>query len=534
MQDTGNSKRHIGGMCTLIIVCWIVFAPSMRGSFVWDDYHLVVNNQYIRSGAYIPRIVTQDMGAGAGQVYHFYRPLPILSYMADYAVWRNDARGYHVTSMMLHIGVVLCVYWFVMLVSQSCICACVSALLFGMHPVGADTVGYISNRADILAALGMVLSCIMSVLYMRRRRMVFLGLLAFFCACALLSKENALVLSLVVWAVYWFERASRVKMGSSVPHAQPSRCFVPGIVVVVIVSLYVAARLTLLRSIVGTVHSPDSFMLRVPGFFAALFGYVRMFLVPYGMRLDYGMPLFAWFDWRVVAGVGIAGALCVYAWRVRNKYPLISFGLVWFGIGLMPVNAVYPQVSFYMSCHYAYFPYIGLAIASAGIFRVLYKKYGRKALISVCVLVVFFSASAVARNSLWGNPLVLLAQEVQRTPESARLQHVLGFAYYQKKLFPQAAITLRDLITRHPNYPDAYNALALVYRDTYQYAEAMAVLEAAVERGLAGAQEYNNLAVLYVIAGRCAQAHQACQQALAYSKGQKCALIVDRCGVLPR
>ena len=72
-----------------IVVCgFLVYGNSLRGEFIWDDFGYVKDNVHIKYWSFLPVIFSESVGAGAGAHSSFYRPLQMLSYMADYSVWK--------------------------------------------------------------------------------------------------------------------------------------------------------------------------------------------------------------------------------------------------------------------------------------------------------------------------------------------------------------------------------------------------------------------------------------------------------------
>ena len=82
----------------IVVLGFLVYGNSLSGEFIWDDEYLVRDNLYITSPSYLPQVFTKDVGAGSGKEVIFYRPLQILSYMFDYAFWKLNPKGFHLTN----------------------------------------------------------------------------------------------------------------------------------------------------------------------------------------------------------------------------------------------------------------------------------------------------------------------------------------------------------------------------------------------------------------------------------------------------
>src|SRR5258706_7349142 len=87
-----------------------------------------------------------------------YRPLAILSFLADRAVFGFGDRstGYVVENVALHATIACLVYALVWTVARRRWQATVAGLVFAVHPVTTDAVTNVVGRADLLATLGVV------------------------------------------------------------------------------------------------------------------------------------------------------------------------------------------------------------------------------------------------------------------------------------------------------------------------------------------------------------------------------------------
>ena len=212
-------------------VGFLIYANSLGGDFLWDDYHLVKRNAYIRDFSNIPRIFTEHVGGGAKRKYHFYRPLQILSYAFDYAIWKGDVRGYRLTNVFLHILAALCVAWLALTLSGDRPLSLLAGLLFVTHPLHTEAVAYISGRADPLAAIFILLAVILYIKNIDLSRQSYDILTALMYGAALLSRESALALPLLL-LVYHFAFGKKIRAGRFLPllglaGASPSDSYLP-------------------------------------------------------------------------------------------------------------------------------------------------------------------------------------------------------------------------------------------------------------------------------------------------------------------
>ena len=94
--------------------------------------------------------------------YEYYRPLTVLSFLADRALSGRDPAGYHRTVWILHALCAGAVYLLgIRLVRPHA--AALGASIFAVFPLSAESVGWISGRSDVLATLFGVLAAALAL-----------------------------------------------------------------------------------------------------------------------------------------------------------------------------------------------------------------------------------------------------------------------------------------------------------------------------------------------------------------------------------
>src|SRR2546430_15376223 len=90
----------------LVVLIFAAHAPALRGTFVWDDTALVLRDPLIRSWRLIPEGFQHFLFTDATPS-DFYRPIQRLTYALDYAAFTFGPAGYHLSSILCHIGAAL-------------------------------------------------------------------------------------------------------------------------------------------------------------------------------------------------------------------------------------------------------------------------------------------------------------------------------------------------------------------------------------------------------------------------------------------
>jgi hypothetical protein len=194
------SRRRIALAISFVLVALglIAYARILFSFFLSDDFWLIA--AVARHGPF---------GAWTDRQSMFFRPLVSCSLFLDYLVWGLNPIGFHLTSVLLHsLNGCLAAWIAVTLLPRRRLASTVAVALtvgvcFILSPSHTESVSWISGRTDVLATVFFLASLLVYLIADRhghtRTRLAWC--LAFY-ACALLSKEQTIVLPLVI-AVHW-------------------------------------------------------------------------------------------------------------------------------------------------------------------------------------------------------------------------------------------------------------------------------------------------------------------------------------------
>jgi tetratricopeptide (TPR) repeat protein len=178
------------------------------------------------------------------ETHSYYRPVIQLSFLIDYLIWMDHESGFHLTNIILHSANVLLVYILCQFIlklqvpgsrfqvktmnMEHYIIAFFAALIFAIHPINTEAVNFISARTDILATFFVLISFLLFLYYKnpslipRLSSLVFLFLSVLTYLLAILSKEVALTLPLIIIAYEYFSsRRFKTILGLSIFFALP-------------------------------------------------------------------------------------------------------------------------------------------------------------------------------------------------------------------------------------------------------------------------------------------------------------------------
>jgi hypothetical protein len=326
---------------SLAIIAFWPYRSGLDHFFSAPDTLTQIATSRVESVHDIARIFSEPMlsGTTATRAVLWYRPTAILSQSIDYAVWGLNPVGFHTTDLILHVLVVVMVFWFVRFLSGQTFVAWFAALLFALHPVHIENVPAIARRHDALAMVFMFISLFLFVRQGRSGRPLYwtrvLSWLAF--AIALGAKEIAAIFPVVLLAycavVTWPSGRSAGEFRKWVTAA-----IRPTVSYFIITFGYVAWRTYVLKGLGGDLHAPA-----VP-FAAIVWGYTGGLLDPHGFIAT-----------RTHVGVVIALCLITMAWafvrwhsrtrqaQAKQLSRSIAFFVVWL---LLPLAVLLLTSSF--------------------------------------------------------------------------------------------------------------------------------------------------------------------------------------------
>jgi len=345
----------------VVAVTCAAYLNSFWGTFVFDDLHEIDRNPALA------RLEPPWEAMFAGNKLPA-RPLPYLSFAVDRAIWGPAPFGFHVTNLAIHVVAALALFDLVRTTLSGPVLrdrfggravplAAVIAMLWAVHPLQTQSVTYVYQRIESMTgmfaflALAAFARAAAAAGWTSQRagssRHPGAGWLAASVAAtagAMASKENAVVLPLVILAYDWFfvdAPASRADANGRGWLAAVWRR--RGFYACLFATWgLVAAQILIQRGkyqeFQETKHPPLAYALTQP---EVILHYLRLVVWPVGQRIDW--------QWPIATGVGrilpplavILAALVATAWGTLRRRPWASLG-VWFFLGLAVTSSILP------------------------------------------------------------------------------------------------------------------------------------------------------------------------------------------------
>ncbi|HLB00061.1 MAG TPA: tetratricopeptide repeat protein, partial [Bacteroidota bacterium] len=416
-----------------------------NGFTTWDDPQYILDNPLIRSlsPGNIAAIFTTREFAGN------YHPLTLLCYALEYSLFGASPFGYHLVSLLLHLGIVFIIFQLIRRLTGSPLTAFGVSLMFGVHPVHLEPVAWLADQKDLLYTLfytGAVLG------YLRSRetgevKIFILTTVPLFVFSAL-SKGLAVTLPVTLLLVEYYCEGTITgkRLGRIIPLFGISLLFG---------ALAIHAQSAAGAIVDVPVDTPVEKMLYASTGFVT---YIMKLLVPYGLSPYYPYPQevpgHAWGLLILAAGIPVA------AFAYRKKSPVVFFGVAFFTVTVLPVLQLLQVGNAMMADRYAYLPSIGILLIivrrmerAADTLAVKHPAARVFAGVTGGIYVLALAAMTFSLGGIWHDGVTMWDRVVKESPGHPKAYFNRGYARYTLGDYPGAIADYDTTLSIFPDYP---------------------------------------------------------------------------------
>ncbi len=490
----------------LAIIGLIIYGNSFLNEYALDDGIVIEKNDYVQQGFKgIPKILKTDaydsfyrsMNAKQQLSGGRYRPLSVITFAIEQQLFGSKEKVKpagdvafirHLLNVVFYILSVLVLLYFLQtfIFKDSPLIAFITCLLFLIHPLHTEVISNVKSRDEILSFLFIILTFIKVFRYKESKKPLQLFAALVFYFCALLSKEYAVTLIILIPMLLYIVRGDSMKE----------------VIIGVLPYVFVALIYLLIRfSIVGkgaTIENPD--VLNNPYKFATsperwatkieiLNHYLRLLFFPHPLSSDYSYSTIPYNNfgnpmvWLAILFHLSAIATTFILFIKRN---IISFALAFYLLHLFLVCNLVMDIGATMGERLIYHSSFGFCLIIA-IFinwclqKISEMKIKKIATISVLSLItVGCAAIVIPRNAEWKNDTTLFITDAETVPNSALVNGNAGKAYLdlsekpenkaqETELIQKAIVHLTRAVNVHKDYVNGYLNLGVAYYKLKDY-----------------------------------------------------------------
>lgn len=498
------------GGCLLLTL--LIFANTLGAGFVnWDDHGYLWLNPLVQplSGKAIGDMFT-------GHTCGTYSPLVALTYCMEHGFDTIVKPGeqvpdnfnpftYHFTNVLFHIGTTAMVFLLFRALGLRGWALAFATALFGIHPMRTESVAWITERKDVLYGFFFVGSLLAYWKYTQQKeqKMQWYGIALLVGILAYFSKIQAVCLPLSMLALdYWAGRDLKKPAVwlEKVPFFALSLAF--GLIGLHFVNVAEGFK--------DTGYPVWSRML-----FASwsLVVYIGRLIFPVGLSTYYPYPELGKIPPQYYLAPVVVLALAYMVWRSAKNSKVIAFGFLFFFVNIALVLQIKGAGKAFLADRFTYIPYIGLFFILAWYLQEIlegrrWPGFQKMVPLLAAGFIAVLSVLTFMQNATWKDSVALWENATSKYPndylgwnnkglaldEAGRLEeaakayeqgnkvdpgnydswHNLGVAMFKLKRYPEAVKAFTQAAANKPSEMEIYWNRAQVYRQTGDYAAALA------------------------------------------------------------
>lgn len=425
-----------------------VYAPGLRGPFVFDDIPNIVNNKSIAKP--VPSAAGLTDAAWSGNSGPLKRPIAFISFYVDALIAGGvlNTLPFKLTNILIHLLNVVLVYVFARQLMRHALkqekdgphsnhqtIAVAAAAMWGLHPIHATTVLYVVQRMTSLATLFVLLGTIIflvgrNLLNTRPQRawvLMWSGI-GIALVLGLSAKENAALMPALVLAIEFTlldQRQCDANARRRLRQFYLAVCAVP---LLLAAAWFLTNPDIIFASYASRDFSPTERLLTEA---RALWFYLSLLAIPDLTTLtlfhdDFPLSTGLADPWTTLPAVAGVILIITVAIILRRKVPLLSLAILWFFIAHGVESTIIGLELVHE--HRNYLPDIGLfVVAPYGLWHGA-QTIRRHMLVGTACLALLIAYAGVTflRAANWSSEEQLIESMVNNHPKSARSQAIMA------------------------------------------------------------------------------------------------------------
>ncbi|HVU18426.1 MAG TPA: tetratricopeptide repeat protein [Candidatus Didemnitutus sp.] len=488
----------------IFVLVALAYQSIWHAGFIWDD-NGHVTPRALRSAHGLFRIWFEF---GATQQYY---PVLHSAFWFEHAIWGDAAAAYHWVNLALHS---LAAFLFYRVLRELRIPgALLAAIVFAVHPVGVETVAWISEQKNTLSAVFYFSATLAWLRFDRDRRAGSYVLATLLFLLALGSKSVTATLPAALLVVAWWQGRDLRDRRLWLP-LTPWFVFaaIAGVVTAWMERAYIGAEGA------GFELSPLTRLL-IAG--RALWFYAGKVVWPGGLTFIYPhwaldpKDASAWLP----PTLAIGALVMLFTLRRTSRAPL-SVALLFAGT-LFPALGffnVYPFRYSYVADHFQYLAsatlIAGLVAALVRVAPLLSRVVPRSARLAAVALIGVLSLATWKYAANFSDPETLWRCTLERNPGCWMAYDNLGDLLLRENLPVEALAEYQRALEAKPDDDLAFNNIGYVLLHAGQRDEAIPRFQRALEINPHNAEAHNNLGVALLETGKIDEARGHFERAL--------------------
>ena len=442
-----------GGVLLLLAVTTsLIYAPVIGHDFVRiDDYRYVVENERIQQGLSLDNLWWSLTTVEAA----LWKPITLLSHMLDCQLFGLNPAGHLFINLLIHVCNVLLVFAVLHFMTGTLWRSAFVAALFGLHPLGVESVAWVAERKNVLSTLFWLLTICAYIWYARKpdwRRylVVFIS-----CVLGLMTKPMLVTLPFTLLLLDWWplERTGRTWAELRTRMLNLAIEKLPLLLPVAAVSAITALSVDSVQGLPSLAKIP--LVTRLCQGLENYLTYLGMMVWPSNLAVMYPHPGDHVNPGVVMVAMLSLSGMSLWVWARRFKSPYLLTGWFWYLGTLVPVIGVVTSGVQSVADRYTYIPLLGMFLILAWGSEELTRdrRFLRKA-VTVCAVSAVVVLALLARRQLdhWQNSYTLFAHTLSVTTDNYFIHNGMGLELMEDGRIEESLVHFQESIRIDPSF----------------------------------------------------------------------------------
>lgn len=478
-----QKNRYV--LLLFLIGGFLIYGQTIGFQYTYlDDHTLILEKMdQLRQADYFKKAFTEEVfHSGSGKGY-YYRPVLTISFILDAMAGKGKFEMFHISNILYHVLATWLFFLFFLALGFDRLKSFVAAALFLVHPLMVQAVAWVPGRNDSLLAIFALLSILTWIRYIRTNNTWSYSLHFLLYLTALMTKENALVLPVLLSLFTVFILKQPLKK--------------LGLPVLIWLILTIGWAWIRYRAIGGDSGVP--LVTQIASLFGnlpALLPYLGKLMFPFFLSV---FPILADMKASLFLGILALVIIGVMVWKTSKPYwPMILFGLLWFLAFLLPAFIAITHQIPNFSEHRSYAAMMGLFIVLFSCAPLKELRFGQwKVITALSIIGLLFIVLTVYHSRHFKDNITFWTNAAESSPTHAFNYNNLGAMYFLEGDKKTAEPLFRKALSINPNEPMANSNLGLICMNTNRLTEAESYYLREIAINPKFEHVYYNLGLLY-------------------------------------